>query len=272
MLPSVSNRVTEEDLQSGYLELTTRAGLDLGGKTLISFRDVSVRFGAITAVQAFTQAVEESEFVSLVGPSGCGKSTVLRLASGLIQPSTGSIERETDNIGYVFQDATLMPWRTVRENIELLGELEKMDRAERSRRADEVLNLVGLTEFRDHYPLALSGGMKMRTSLARSLLLEPDLFLFDEPFGALDQISRARLNEELMSLYADKRFASIFVTHSVDEAVFLATRVLVMCSRPGTVVAEFNVPFDYPRDPAIRYEAEFTKIAGSVAEALREAS
>ncbi len=239
---------------------------------LISFADVSVRFGDVTAVNAFSQTIEAGEFVSLVGPSGCGKSTVLRLASGLVPPTTGAIARSTENVGYVFQDATLMPWRTVRKNVELLGELENLDNSERSRRADEVLELVGLSEFSEHYPLQLSGGMKMRASLARSLLLEPDLFLFDEPFGALDQITRARLNDELMALYASRRFGSIFVTHSVDEAVYLATRVLVMCARPGKIVAEFAIPFDYPRDPSIRYSAQFTKIAGAVAEALEEAS
>ncbi|REK20488.1 MAG: ABC transporter ATP-binding protein [Actinobacteria bacterium] len=244
----------------------------MAANPLITFTDVSVRFGHITAINAFTHSVDSGEFVSLVGPSGCGKSTVLRLASGLIQPTTGDIERSTDNVGYVFQDPTLMPWRTVRKNGELLGELEDIDPGERRQRADEVLELVGLSDFANHYPLQLSGGMKMRASLARSLLLEPDLFLFDEPFGALDQISRARLNDELIALYADRRFGSIFVTHSVDEAVYLATRVLVMCSRPGKIVAEFSVPFDYPRDPSIRYSPEFTKIAGSVAEALEEAS
>lgn len=241
-------------------------------EAVITFDDVSVRFGQVTAVNAFQHRVESGEFVSLVGPSGCGKSTILRLASGLIQPTTGEIVRSTDNVGYVFQDPTLMPWRTVRKNIELLGELEDMHQSERRRRSDEVLQLVGLSDFAEHYPLQLSGGMRMRTSLARSLLLEPDLFLFDEPFGALDQISRARLNDELLALYANRRFASIFVTHSVDEAVYLGTRVLVMCSRPGKIVAEFSVPFDYPRDPSIRYGPEFTKIAGSVAEALEEAT
>ncbi|MEX1091648.1 MAG: ABC transporter ATP-binding protein [Acidimicrobiia bacterium] len=244
----------------------------MAAKPLITFTDVSVRFGQITAINAFTQTVESGEFVALVGPSGCGKSTVLQLAAGLIQPTTGEIERSTANMGYVFQDPTLMPWRTVRKNIELLGELEDMESSERRRRADEVLELVGLSDFAGHYPLQLSGGMRMRASLARSLLLEPDLFLFDEPFGALDQISRARLNDELIALYADRRFGSIFVTHSVDEAVYLATRVLVMCSRPGKVIAEFSVPFDYPRDQSMRYSSEFTKIAGSVAEALAEAS
>jgi NitT/TauT family transport system ATP-binding protein len=238
----------------------------------ISFEDVATRFGRVTAIEGFSLDVSRGEFVALVGPSGCGKSTVLRLASGLIEPSAGTIERPTDNIGYVFQDATLMPWRTVRGNVELLGELDGMNRAERSRRIDEVLELVRLTDFADQYPLALSGGMKMRASLARSLLLEPDLFLFDEPFGAVDQISRVRLNEELMALYAQQRFSSIFVTHSVDEATFLATRVLVMCARPGRIVAEFDVPFAYPRDPLMRYEAHFSELAGEVAEALRVAS
>lgn len=244
----------------------------MAGEPLIRFTDVSVRFGPITAVSGFTQSVETGEFIALVGPSGCGKSTVLKMASGLTQPTSGSIERSTDNVGYVFQDPTLMPWRTVRKNVELLGELEDMEASERRERSAEVLELVGLTDFSDHYPLQLSGGMKMRASLARSLLLEPDLFLFDEPFGALDQISRARLNDELSALYADRRFGSIFVTHSVDEAVYLATRVIVMCARPGRVVAEFSVPFDYPRDHSIRYTNEFTKIAGAVADALEEAS
>ena len=165
-----------------------------------------------------------------------------------------------------------MPWRTIRRNVELLGELEGMSRDERRRKTEEVLALVRLTDFAEHYPLALSGGMMMRASLARSLLLEPDLFLFDEPFGALDQISRLRLNEELLTLFEAKKFTSVFVTHSVDEAAFLATRVIVMCARPGRIVAEFEVPFGYPRDPSIRYGAEFSGLAGEIAEALREAS
>ena len=239
---------------------------------IIGFDRVSVRFGEINAIELFDQTMDPGEFVSLVGPSGCGKSTVLRLAAGLLQATGGSIRRGTDNIGYVFQDPTLMPWRTVWRNVELLGELEGIGKAERDRRVGEVLDLVGLTEFAGHYPLALSGGMKMRASLARSLLLEPDLFLFDEPFGALDQITRARLNEELMALYDIKRFASIFVTHSVSEAAYMASRVLVMSARPGRVVADFKIPFEYPRDPAVRYEPEFARISGEIAEALRAAS
>lgn len=246
-------------------------GADLGDP-VIGFDQVSVRFGGLTAVQSFDQVVHDGEFVALVGPSGCGKSTVLRIASGLLEPSSGTVHRHTDNIGYVFQDATLMPWRTVRHNVELLGELEGMDRTERARRTDEVLELVGLTEFQDLYPMALSGGMRMRASLARSLLLEPDLFLFDEPFAALDQISRTRLNEELMMLFHARGFASILVTHSVSEAAYMASRVLVMSAGPGRVVADFGMPFPYPRDPAIRYDPEFARVSGEIAEALREAS
>ena len=239
---------------------------------VISFDDVTKRFGAIEALAPTGLRLMAGEFVSLIGPSGCGKSTVLRLAAGLTSPSGGQIEVASDNIGYVFQDATLMPWRTVRENVEFLGQLDGMDRTERQSRTDEVLELVGLEHFANHYPLALSGGMKMRTSIARSLLLEPDVFLLDEPFGALDQISRVKMNEELTSLFSLRRFAALLVTHSIDEAIFLASRLLVMCTRPGHIVAEFEIPFDFPRQPAIRYEPAFARIAGEVAEALEAAS
>ena len=239
---------------------------------VITFSDVTKSFGSTHALDLIHLTIRKGEFVSLVGPSGCGKSTVLRLGSGLIPPSSGAISRTSDNIGYIFQEPTLMPWRTVRQNIGFLGELESMARPEIRRRSAEVLDLVGLEEFGDHYPLALSGGMKMRTSIARSLLLDPDLFLFDEPFGALDQISRARLNEELTSLFADRRFAALFVTHSVDEALYLASRLLVMSKRPGRIVAEFKIPYGFPRDPSIRYEPDFAVLAGRVATALAEAS
>lgn len=267
--------LTERQMQNGRAGCgpeSVSPGGDAVMEPMIGFDDVSVRFGTVTAIGSFTDTVRANEFVTLVGPSGCGKSTVLRLASGLIEPTTGTVTAGTDKIGYVFQDATLMPWRTVRGNVELLGELDKMDKAERRSRTDEALALVGLTDFEDYYPLALSGGMKMRASLARSLLLEPDLFLFDEPFGALDQISRARLNDDLLALYVEKRFASIFVTHSVQEALFLGTRVVVMSARPGTIVHEFDVPFDYPRVPSLRYDSQFTTIAGQIAEAIQEAS
>ena len=239
---------------------------------VISFTGVTKYFGTTHALDPTSLSISKGEFVSLVGPSGCGKSTVLRLGSGLIQPSSGTIARSSDNIGYIFQEPTLMPWRTVDQNVRFLGELEGMSRDESNRRTSEVLALVGLEEFRDHFPLALSGGMMMRTSIARSMLLDPDLFLFDEPFGALDQISRARLNEELTGLFADRRFAALFVTHSVDEAVYLASRLLVMSKRPGQIVAQFEIPYGFPRDPSMRYEPEFAALAGQVAAALAEAS
>ena len=234
----------------------------------IAFADVTKRFQEVEALAPVALDVRPHEFVAVVGPSGCGKSTLLRLASGLDTPTTGHIQRNTAKIGYVFQDPTLMPWRTVRRNVELLAELDGMDRRTRSARADEILQVVGLREFAGLRPHQLSGGMKMRASLARSLLLEPDLFLFDEPFGALDQITRTRLNVELMGLFTQRRFAGIFVTHSVDEAVFLSSRVVVMSPRPGRITAEFRVPFAYPRPPQIRYEPEFAVLAGQVAAAL----
>lgn len=239
----------------------------------ISFRQVAKSFGGVPAVSPVDLDIRPGEFVSIIGPSGCGKSTMLRLGSHLDKPTSGTIERSTDQVGYVFQDATLMPWRTVRGNVELLGELDKdLDKATVAERVDRALGLVGLTDYAHLLPSQLSGGMRMRTSLARSLVLEPELFLFDEPFGALDEITRTRLNLELMNLFADRRFAALFITHSVDESVFLSTRVLVMSSRPGRIVEEIEVPFEYPRPAELRYTPEFTELAGRVARALGEAS
>ena len=214
--------------------------------------------------------VRSGEMVAIVGPSGCGKSTLLRLAARLTAPSSGEIVVADGNLGYVFQDATLLPWRTVQANVELLAELAGVSRAERKRLAANAIALTGLHGFEQHHPRTLSGGMRLRVSLARSLTLRPSIFLFDEPFGALDELTRERLNGELLDLFERERFAGLFVTHSVSEAAFLASRVLVMSPRPGQIVAEIPVPFDYPRPPELRFDPAFARIAGHISARLRE--
>jgi NitT/TauT family transport system ATP-binding protein len=237
----------------------------LGGQPVLTLSGVRKRFpDGTVALDGIDLAVGRGELVSVVGPSGCGKSTLLRLASGLTEPSGGTVAAGTGRIGYVFQDATLLPWRTVRANVELVGELRRLPKPERGRRADEAIKLVGLEGFTGHRPHQLSGGMRMRVSLARSLTLAPELFLFDEPFGAIDEINRQRLGDELMELFLAQRFAGVFVTHSVTEALFLSSRVLVMSDRPGRLIADFPVPFEYPRAAAVRYSKDFARLAGEV--------
>jgi len=221
------------------------------------------------AIREASFSVDRGEFVTVVGPSGCGKSTLLKIASGLLDPTSVTVDR--DRLGYVFQDATLLQWRTVRRNVELLAELHGIPKDERRKLAADAIDMVGLSGFENHYPKSLSGGMKMRCSLARTLTLQPPLFLFDEPFGAVDEITREHLNEETQRLFTSEGFAGLFITHSISEAVFLSTRVLVMSARPGRMVAEFEVPFDYPRQPDLRFEPEFAKLSGEVSHALRGA-
>ncbi|BAN02856.1 putative ABC transporter ATP-binding protein [Ilumatobacter coccineus YM16-304] len=236
------------------------------------FDDLSMTFPDGThALDHVSFSVSRGEFVTVVGPSGCGKSTLLRIASGLEQNTGGLCQVDHDSIGYVFQDATLFPWRTVRRNVELLAELHGLDLKGLSGKVDESLELVNLLEHQDKYPKQLSGGMRMRASLARSLVLQPDVFLFDEPFGALDEISRERLNDELLSLFKAKNFAGLFITHSIAEAVFLSTRVLVMSARPGRIIADYEVPFEYPRRHDIRYLPEFAELSGQISHDLRGA-
>jgi NitT/TauT family transport system ATP-binding protein len=237
----------------------------------LRFRGVGKRFPDGTVALADVDLeVADGEFVSVVGPSGCGKSTVLRIVSGLSRATDGTVEVRAGTLGYVFQDPTLLPWRSVRKNVELLAELEHMPKQERRQRSAEAIKLVGLTGFERHRPRALSGGMRMRVSLARSLVLQPDLFLFDEPFGALDEITRERLNDELLQLFLARRFAALFVTHSVSEAVFLSTRVIVLSPRPGRVLGDFPIPFDYPRQPQLRFSDEFAHVAARVSRCLRD--
>jgi NitT/TauT family transport system ATP-binding protein len=221
------------------------------------------------AVRDVSFTVRKGEFVTVVGPSGCGKSTLLKIASGLLEPTSGTITVDRDRLGYVFQDATLLPWRTVQGNVELLAELHEFPKDERARLATEAINLVGLTGFEHHYPKSLSGGMRMRCSLARTLTLKPPVFLFDEPFGAVDEITREHLNEETQQLFQREGFAGLFITHSISEAVFMSTRVLVMSARPGRVVAEYEVPFSYPRQPELRFDPDFAQLSGEVSRALR---
>jgi NitT/TauT family transport system ATP-binding protein len=241
------------------------------GATL-SFRAVSKTFPDGTrAVAETTLDVEPGEFVTIVGPSGCGKSTLLRIASGLEKPTTGRVDVDKAGLGYVFQDATLLQWRTVRKNVQLFAELDGVDKDVRDRRVAEAIDLVGLAGFEDKYPRQLSGGMRMRASLARSLVMDPGMFLFDEPFGALDEITRERLNDELLGLFQRKGFGALFITHSIYEAVYLSTKVLVMSARPGRIVASFDVPFAYPRSPELRYDADFGALSGEVSHALRGA-
>jgi NitT/TauT family transport system ATP-binding protein len=242
------------------------------GGPALRFTGVEKKFrdGTLALVDA-DLTVQSGEFVSIVGPSGCGKSTLLRIASGLDGATAGTVDVESRRVGYVFQDATLLAWRSVRDNVGLFAELERLDKPTRTRRVAEAIELVGLTGFEKHLPHELSGGMRMRASLARSLVLDPDVFLFDEPFGALDEITRERLNDELLRLFALRGFASLFVTHSVAEAVFLSTRVAVMSGRPGRILADIPVPFAYPRVPDLRYTAEFAALCGEVSQHLRKA-
>jgi NitT/TauT family transport system ATP-binding protein len=236
----------------------------------LDFAGVSKRFDDGTlALLPVSFSARPGEFVAIVGPSGCGKSTLLRLTAGLTAASGGTITVGASNVGYVFQDPTLLPWRSVRRNVELLGELHGVSKQERRAAAAAAIATVGLTGFEDKYPRALSGGMKMRASLARALTMSPDVFLFDEPFGAVDEITRERLNDELLGLFQASTFTALFVTHSVTEATFLATRVLVMSERPGRILADIPVPFPYPRNPELRYDPAFAQVTGTVGAALR---
>ena len=244
----------------------------------IDLRGVSKSYSSGRPVlQAVDLQVGKGEFVSLIGPSGCGKSTILKLISGLTAPSAGTIQVEgttprdaREMISFIFQDATLLPWRTVTSNVGLGLELERAPAARRREEVAALLQVVGLGHVAHAYPRELSGGMKMRVSIARALATRPQILLLDEPFAALDEMTRERLNEELLRLRAERPWTGVFVTHSVAEAVFLATRIVVLAPDPGRVHAVLPVDLPFPRTAELRGMPEFESLVGHVSHVLRE--
>jgi NitT/TauT family transport system ATP-binding protein len=234
--------------------------------------------GADLALQDISIMVQRGEFVTLLGPSGCGKSTLLRLISGLSPASDGTVrvngmtpENAREMMSFIFQDATLLPWRTVEQNVGLGLELEYAARDLRKMRVAQMLDLVGLGEVAQRYPRQLSGGMKMRVSIARALVSRPRILLMDEPFAALDEMTRDRLNEELLRLYTEQKWTVIFVTHSVAEAVFLSSRIVILAARPGRIAHEITVNLPWPRTAATRESQTFEDIVRQASRLLRGA-
>jgi NitT/TauT family transport system ATP-binding protein len=261
---------------------TAPAAAVRGGRPLLSINNVSKQFANGTlAIRGFTLDVTDGEFISLLGPSGCGKSTMLRIIAGLGAPSAGTVDWPTathsangeplPDLGFVFQDPTLMPWSTAIRNVMLPLTLAGVSKPEAEARASEMLGLVGLKGFEKSYPRELSGGMRMRVSIARGLVTRPKILLMDEPFAALDEITRHKLNDDLLSLWWRNRFTVIFVTHSVFESVYLSQRIVVRAARPGRVVADLKVDADYPRDSLFRTSAPYAHLCRVTSETLREA-
>jgi NitT/TauT family transport system ATP-binding protein len=222
----------------------------------------------VVAIENLSMEIQTGEFVAILGPSGCGKSTLLRIIAGLEKPSSGSVEIGRGKIAYVFQDAHLLPWRNVLRNAVLPLELMGSARGERDSTAREALEQVGLADAVQRYPAQLSGGMKMRVSLARALVTRPDVLLLDEPFAALDEINRQKLDEQLRELWHRHRMTVVFVTHSTSEATFLANRAVVLSSRPGHVVADLPVDLPELRPGALRSSPRFAEITRGIYDAL----
>jgi NitT/TauT family transport system ATP-binding protein len=248
--------------------------------TVVALKGLTKTFakGNVTALQEIDLAIEPGEFVSLIGPSGCGKSTLLRVIGDLTPPSAGTVEvngksapraRLDHDYGMVFQDSVLFDWRTVSKNVALPLEVLGYDRAKRKARVEEMLRLVELQGFGDHHPWQLSGGMQMRVAIARALSFEPALLLMDEPFGALDEMTRERLNIELLEIWRRMRSTIVFVTHSISEAVFLSTRVIVMSPRPGRVAGVVDIDLPQPRTNDTREDPHFFELVTEVRELLR---
>ncbi|MBW6398440.1 ABC transporter ATP-binding protein [Roseomonas sp. HJA6] len=243
--------------------------------SLVALRGVAKRYATGTlALEGVSLDIARGDFVALLGPSGCGKSTLLRLLAGLADPTAGSLSWQgtaRPEIGFVFQEPTLMPWATALRNVALPLELAGLRRRDAEARAADWMARVGLAGFERSYPRALSGGMRMRVSIARALVTRPPLLLMDEPFAALDEITRFRLNDDLLRLWEAERFTAVFVTHSVFESVFLARRILVMAPRPGRIVAALDITAPSPRDGAFRTSGEYAAQCRTVSQALADA-
>lgn len=254
----------------GVRDITDEPAPENAPAPAVAFENLSMTYPDGTeALHDINLTIREGEFVSFIGPSGCGKSTLARIASGLLQHTAGTVRIDRDHLAFVFQEATLLPWRKTLQNVELMMELRGVRASERRRKALEQMEAVGLKGFEDRFPRALSGGMKMRASLARSLSLDPSVFLFDEPFGALDEITRERLIEDLSALHREKGFTGFFITHSIPEAVYLSDRVVVMSARPGRIHAQFEVTLPSPRTHALRFDTAFTEGCARVSDALQ---
>src|SRR5215470_9255064 len=244
--------------------------------SIVALRGVGKAFETVVALDRFDFTVRRGEFVSLLGPSGCGKSTALRLIAGLTAPTNGTIEWSAGKpapgaLGFVFQEPTLMPWASVSGNVHLPLKLLALDRSTAGQRVTSALAGVGLAEFARAYPRELSGGMKMRVSIARALATTPQLLLMDEPFAALDEITRFRLANDLLHLWQTLGKTVVFVTHSVFESVFLSNHIVVMTPRPGRVFAEIAIDAPYPREESFRTSPEYARFCRRVSEALAEA-
>ncbi len=251
---------------------------------VVSIKDVDKTFGAgtdneVQALKDINLVIQPNEFVSLIGPSGCGKSTLLRVMGDLINPSSGEVQvngksahqaRLDREYGMIFQAATLYEWRTVAKNVQLPLELMKYPAAKKEARTREMLDMVELSDFHNHYPWQLSGGMQQRVSIARALAFEPAILLMDEPFGALDEMTRERLNLELLDIWQKTHTTVVFVTHSITEAVFLSTRVIVMSARPGRIIRDIALDLPHPRNAEVRESVRFFELESKVREALRE--
>ena len=249
--------------------------MNVSGQTIVALRGVGKTFERGTvALAALSLEVRDGEFVSLLGPSGCGKSTALRIIAGLSTATEGVVEWPGGavQIGFVFQEPTLMPWANIAANVQLPLKLAHADEAESRKAVRQSLERVALAEFADAYPRELSGGMRMRASIARALVTEPQLMLMDEPFAALDEITRFKLNNDLLAVWRTLRRTVVFVTHSVFESVYLSQRIVVMTPRPGRVFTEIVIDAPYPRDEHFRTSAEYSRFCRNVGEALGSAT